>query len=692
MTFNLRISLKAKLLIIIILVVTISSFLISFNAIKKSKPAIESVANEYLSQVTKSVADGVISINSQEFKLIYALSKMELLRSDKYTLQEKQAQLASILSGLGDRYQNLAFYDKNGNAIRDTGELINLANRDYFKKAISGHEVLTDPTYSPISNSFLTYYGIPVNGYDNKPIGALILIVKGNSIQNLIESIDVGGGNHPSIFNRSTKNVIARSEEETAIEEEAGPDLERIMENLMGGKTGTDIFFSTTLNKKMICSFEPIPYSDWSVFVAAPYENYMGAISDIRISTVIWLAIAIVFAVIISTIALNITTKPLIFLKDSISEIATGNADLAKRIPETSNDEIGDVVNGFNQFVEKLQHIVQNLKVSKNSLTVIDSDLQAGTQDTSASISQIISSIENVNDQIQNQAGSVVETASAVNEISSNIESLEKMIEHQSQEVSIASSAVEEMIGNINSVNNGVSKMVSSFEQLEAKTNAGINSLAVTNEKINQINDESRMLQDANTAIASIANQTNLLAMNAAIEAAHAGEAGKGFAVVADEIRKLSETSSAQSKTVSAELNKIQETIKNVVETTTVTNKAFSSVSENIIETSKIIHEIKGAMEEQQTGSKQIVDALHVMNNSTVEVKSASSEMTVGNQQILELVQKLQSVTDNIRQSMDEMQHGAEKINETGSALTTITDKVEHSVNEIGKEIDLFKV
>lgn len=101
------------------------------------------------------------------------------------------------------------------------------------------------------------------------------------------------------------------------------------------------------------------------------------------------------------------------------------------------------------------------------------------------------------------------------------------------------------------------------------------------------------MLQDANTAIANIAEQTNLLAMNAAIEAAHAGEAGKGFAVVADEIRKLSETSTDQSKTIGSELQKIQETIQDVVNVSNETNTAFAAIERSIAETSQIVEQIK---------------------------------------------------------------------------------------------------
>ena len=248
------------------------------------------------------------------------------------------------------------------------------------------------------------------------------------------------------------------------------------------------------------------------------------------------------------------------------------------------------------------------------------------------------------------------------------------------------------MIGNINSVNCSVQKMIKSFTQLEEHSNRGIETQSHANEKISQIETQSKMLLDANAAIANIANQTNLLAMNAAIEAAHAGDAGKGFSVVADEIRKLSETSTAQSKTIGAELVKIQNTIKEVVAVSIESNEAFSEVSSSISETSQIINQITGAMEEQQIGSKQIIDALQYMNNSTSEVRTASKEMTDGNSQILEEIKKLQDATDMIQRSIEEMHVGAEQINKTGVALSEMSQKVTDSIAQTAEEIGQFKI
>lgn len=375
-----------------------------------------------------------------------------------------------------------------------------------------------------------------------------------------------------------------------------------------------------------------------------------------------------------------------------LGEMSTGEADLTRRVPYTVSDEVGDLIENFNMFVEKLQTIVKELKDSKDELGVSGSDMAASTQDTASAITQIIANIDGIKNQINNQTGSVHDTAGAVNEIAANIEALEHMIDNQGASVTQASAAVEEMLGNIKSVNQSVEKMASSFNNLQHNAEAGISTQEDVNEKIKQIEVQSQMLQEANLAISNIAEQTNLLAMNAAIEAAHAGEAGKGFAVVADEIRKLSETSTAQSKTIGEQLNNIKDSITEVVMASNSSSAAFTAVSDQIKGTEQLVMQIRAAMEEQDQGSMQINDALHNMNNSTSEVRNASHEMTEGNKEILKNVRNLQDISGKMETSMEEMSLGAEKINATGQALSSISGTVQSSITKIGSQIDLFKV
>ena len=171
--------------------------------------------------------------------------------------------------------------------------------------------------------------------------------------------------------------------------------------------------------------------------------------------------------------------------------IATGEADLTKRLPASSRDEIGDVVNGFNSFSEKLQTIIGDVKHSKEDLVVAGSDMSSASENTTNAISQIIENIGSIKNQIENQGQSVNQAAGAVNEITGNIESLERMIVSQGKIVTEASSAV----------NMSMDKMSGSFETLRVNSQDGFNKQQSVNDKVKEIETQSQMLQEANASL-----------------------------------------------------------------------------------------------------------------------------------------------------------------------------------------------
>ncbi len=446
-------------------------------------------------------------------------------------------------------------------------------------------------------------------------------------------------------------------------------------------------FYSTVEGEYMIA---PLSLVGWHMvlfrpFTMAEYFNYG--------KTAIIAAICALIVVIVLAIQIITMLNQLTILNEAVVDLSSGNADLTKRISiknQTIFKVFSDVVDNQNKFIEKLQAIIAKIKHSEQNLNSVGNSMANSSIRTVSVMSDILANIQNVDAQINLQSDSVTETAGAVNQIAANINMLDNLIQEQTRGVSDASSAVEEMIGNIQHVNSSVDKMADSFSQLELQSQEGQLKQVAVNEKIQQIEEKSKMLQEANQAIANIANQTNLLAMNAAIEAAHAGASGKGFAVVADEIRKLSETSTQQSKTIGEQLKSIQESINEVVYQSNESSKSFTNVSKEINITNQIVSEIKNAMDEQIEGSNQIISTLGAMKNSTAEVNTAAKEMIEGNKLIIKNVDALQSSASQVKGSMDKMTEVAHTLNQTSSEIQDISNKIKGSISEIGNQIEQF--
>ena len=379
-------------------------------------------------------------------------------------------------------------------------------------------------------------------------------------------------------------------------------------------------------------------------------------------------------------------------LKTSISEIASGHADLTGRIKVKRNDEIGDVILSFNKFTEILQSLITNIKGSRHKLESVGHDLKQRTENTTNSIKLIIDSSENVGTQLQEQNNNVELTSEAVKNNTEFIHSFQRALEEQSSDVYLASTFVKRMITSINSVSDDIEKLVSAFAELISKAETGSAKQKDVDEQIERIVNQSKLLQEANQTIENITAQTGLLAMNAAIEAAHAGEAGKGFSVVADEIRKLSETSSEQTKTIGKHLEDIEDTIEAIVSVSQQSSEAFISVASQIKETDTIVTNIKTTLSEEVADSQKINASLVSMNTSSTEVKDCGLEISKANKQIIKSVENLQNTTNEIKNSMEQLSQCIESIKETEIALKDISLDVNNSIGEINQQIDQFNV
>ncbi|MDR2576075.1 MAG: methyl-accepting chemotaxis protein [Treponema sp.] len=405
---------------------------------------------------------------------------------------------------------------------------------------------------------------------------------------------------------------------------------------------------------------------------------------------IIVIIVGIIISVFLSIIITSNIMKQISNTANTLKIIAGG--DLTQNINVNSKDEMGNLSRDINFTVDQIKNMIIHIKKEASNLNGIGNDLASNMTETAAAVNEITANIQSIKGRVINQSASVSETNATMKQVITNINKLNGLVENQADTISKRSAFIQAMVNNINSVNQTLLKNLENVQTLKEASDVGRNGLQEVAGDIQEIARESEGLLEINSVMENIASQTNLLSMNAAIEAAHAGESGKGFAVVADEIRKLAENSGEQSKTIGTVLKKIAESIKKITSSTENVLTEFEAIDSGIKTVAEQEEVIRHAMEEQAEGSNQLLEGTTNLNGITQQVKAGSEEMLEGSQEVVKESQNLEKATQEITGGMNEMASGAEQVNVAVNHVNSISGKTREGIDTLLKEVSRFKV
>ncbi|MDR3144869.1 MAG: methyl-accepting chemotaxis protein [Treponema sp.] len=377
----------------------------------------------------------------------------------------------------------------------------------------------------------------------------------------------------------------------------------------------------------------------------------------------------------------------------SVSEnLSSKEADFTYQIPVKHRDEIGVITGSINGFIASLRGLMIQLKNAQNSLREIGENLGNRSEESVKAKTRTMDAAMAIKGETEGQTRSLERTNAVLRNAAGALEGLNALIGDQNKAVAASSTSVEEMAKTIGAVQTAVQEMKNQFQSLVMVADSGKGQMEEADKQIRAILSQSQSLVGANRVIAQIAGRTNLLAMNAAIEAAHAGSAGLGFAVVAEEIRGLAENAQAQSQAIKQELTGIAQSVEDTVHISAKSQDAFRLVSEQISATDSFIQRIDTAMEAQLGASSDIQKALELINAASSRVAATSADMTGHMEDVKKEMDELTGIVRAIQQGIIGMGDSAREVNKAAEAVLDLAKDTHRNIQIMEGTIGSFKV
>ena len=652
----------------------------------------------FLKELVKSSSKVLDERSQALFGKLEAFSNLPLIQDDTVSYQEKIELFKNEIQMQKQRgWLSFGISGLDGMLYRTDNTVEKVASADWFQSARKGKYIITEPAQSSTDRRYIFIVAIPMRDLQGKITGVINATILGDALSNLISDIIVGetgtaylvsasgtvlGNRRPEILYKSIYSEIIGSD--------TNAYAQFLKQALASHKSSVNV--SEIKGVKYISAVASMRYADWTLLLTAPVSEFMAENVTNLIKTFVIIALCqLIIAISLGVLIARNITRPINHVIDALKNIAQGEGDLTIELPASGKDETSVLSSYFNQTILKLKNSIQKVGADSREMESVGSDLESNMMSVSEVVSNITAGIEDLKKRFVEQEESVSGTAAAIEHIIKTLRGLDESIGQQAAMITESSTSFDKMTHSIDTVGENVVETREAIRNLSAATNDGRETLAKANEVSQRISDASGDLIEAGAVIENIASQTNLLAMNAAIEAAHAGEAGKGFAVVASEIRKLAEESSAQGKKISITLKNLSAEIKALADSASGAVEKFNIISGYSKGLSSSIEGVVQAMDEQEENGKIIWGIINDVTGVTNEVKSGSGDMLADGEKVVSATKRLDDLTRILRENIENIASQTELINEAAQESLEIAVKNKQSIDGLVLEVGKFK-
>ncbi len=490
---------------------------------------------------------------------------------------------------------------------------------------------------------------------------------------------------------RAATNVIA-ADGKRAVGTKAAPNVAKAVLDMNGEFSGQAMVVGSPYQ----AYYRPVRDSSNApigmFFVGIPRATILKTISAATLQFIAVVAAIAVLSLVALFLAIGKLLGPVGVVAERLKTIANGEGDLTAELPVLRSDEIGQLSASFNSVMARLKGMVGALKSVSEAGASTSVNLAAHSQELSATMTEVAATMRSVDEKNGMLHDEIVRAESSLAGVEASVRGLASLVQEQSAAVDQSSASLRQTASSLEAIERSTSEKRAQTEGLALAAQEGEAAMGEMVSAIEGISARALSISEMMELLDGIAQQTGLLAMNAAIEAAHAGESGKGFAVVAEEIRRLAEATSENSAVAAETLNGIAQGIGSASALSARTSELIGGIIRGAGEVSSSMRDALGGIQEISVGSRQHMTALERLVSISAESLNASRVAGEGAAAIQASFSALRSLAEENRAGISEIAEGLGEAAEAAGSLAGLSTETSRGMGILETEIGKFKI